>query len=481
LLVGVKSWANVRALRAVLSLFAVMSGLKVNFHKSLLVGVNIADSWLNEVVSILDCKVGKVLFMYLGLSIGGDPRRLAFWDPVLNTIKSRLTRWHNRFLSFGGRLVLLKFALTSLHVYALSFFKALSGIISSIESIFNYFFGGGSEDNRKISWIAWSSISLRKEDGGLGVRKLNEFNIALLEKWCWQLLVDRGGLWYRVLVARYGEEAGRLEVGGRSVSTWWRELAKIRDEVGSDGGSWFADRVASKVGTRTNTLFWQDRWLGDVPLCRRFSHLFDLSLNKSSTVAEMFSLGWEEGGEVWGCRRRLWDWEEEMLGECRHLLDNFVLQTDVFDKWQWLPDIAGGYIVRGAYQILTTQAHHIGDDIGDIVWHKQVPLKVSILAWRLLQDRLSTKTNLLNRDIIQPTTKYCVTECGNDETTLHMFFHCNIFGALWQHIRNWLGVYGAEPYNAHDHFFQFTNVLGTSRTQIFHATFLAIGSVDFME
>jgi hypothetical protein len=81
------------------------------------------------------------------------------------------------------------------------------------------------------------------------VRQLNEFNLALLGKWCWRLLVDRGGLWYRVLVARYGEEAGRLAVGGRSVSTWWRELAKIRDGVGSEGGSWFADRVASKVGT----------------------------------------------------------------------------------------------------------------------------------------------------------------------------------------------------------------------------------------
>jgi len=34
LLVGAKIWANVRALHAVLSLFAIMSGLKVNFHKS---------------------------------------------------------------------------------------------------------------------------------------------------------------------------------------------------------------------------------------------------------------------------------------------------------------------------------------------------------------------------------------------------------------------------------------------------------------
>jgi len=58
------------------------------------------------------------------------------------------------------------------------------------------------------------------------------------------MLTYRGELWYRVLVARYGEEAGRLEVGGRSVSSWWREIAKIRDEVCNVEGGWFAERVS---------------------------------------------------------------------------------------------------------------------------------------------------------------------------------------------------------------------------------------------
>jgi len=55
-----------------------MSGLKVNFNKSLLVGINISDSWLNEAAAVLSCKVGKISFMYLGLSIGGNPQRLSF-------------------------------------------------------------------------------------------------------------------------------------------------------------------------------------------------------------------------------------------------------------------------------------------------------------------------------------------------------------------------------------------------------------------
>ena len=124
-----------------LLLFEAMSGLKVNFNKSMLVGVNISYSWLVGVATILSCKVGKVPFMYLGLSIGGDPRWLAFWDLVMHTIKSRLSAWKSRFLSFGGRLTLLKSVLTSLPVHAISFLKAPSSIISSIESLYNFFFG----------------------------------------------------------------------------------------------------------------------------------------------------------------------------------------------------------------------------------------------------------------------------------------------------------------------------------------------------
>jgi len=136
LIIGEKSWLNVRTMRSVLLLFGELSGLKVNFNKSMLTGVNISESWLSETATMLSWRRGTIPFVYLGLPIGGDSRKISFWKPVVDRIVSRLSSWNHKFLSFGGRLVLLKSVLSSLPVYFLSFFKAPAGIISSIESVF---------------------------------------------------------------------------------------------------------------------------------------------------------------------------------------------------------------------------------------------------------------------------------------------------------------------------------------------------------
>jgi len=72
LILGEKSWANIRAMRAVLLLFEALSGLNVNFSKSQLVGVNVSSSWLAEAALVLNCNVGSLPFVYLGLPIGGN-------------------------------------------------------------------------------------------------------------------------------------------------------------------------------------------------------------------------------------------------------------------------------------------------------------------------------------------------------------------------------------------------------------------------
>jgi len=112
-----------------------------------------------------------------------------------------------------------------LSVYAFSFFKALTGIVSYIESILNLFFfwgggrGGVMTTGKFIGWTETLFAGVRR----LEVRRIREFNFALLGRWRWRLLIDSSSLWFRVLASRYGVEGGafrgeaaRLEFGGET-------------------------------------------------------------------------------------------------------------------------------------------------------------------------------------------------------------------------------------------------------------------------
>ncbi|XP_045797924.1 uncharacterized protein LOC123892139 [Trifolium pratense] len=123
----------------------------------------------------------------------------------------------------------------------------------------------------------------------------------------------------------------------------------------------------------------------------------------------MYASGWGEGGEAWVWRRQLRAWEEEMLGECQSLLLTIILQTHSFDRWQWRPEPDTGYSVRGAYKLLTSHVSATLDDADNLIWHPQVPLKVSIFAWRLLRDSLSCKKIGVNDKVN--------AECGRIKST----------------------------------------------------------------
>nr|KYP58018.1 hypothetical protein KK1_004308 [Cajanus cajan] len=166
--VGEASWKNVWATKSVLQLFELVAGLKVNFHKSKLLGANIDLEILGPMANFLNCKVGHFSCSYLGLFIGANTNRLSTWK--------RLTKWKGKLLSFGGTLVLLKFVLNSIPIYFLSF----------------------------------------------GVRDLRSFNLALLGKWRWSFLVERDCLWIKVVTSIYGAMTSLNRRGGRRrVSRWW--------------------------------------------------------------------------------------------------------------------------------------------------------------------------------------------------------------------------------------------------------------------
>jgi hypothetical protein len=80
--------------------------------------------------------------------------------------------------------------------------------------------------------------------------------------------------------------------------------------------------------------------------------------------------------------------------------------------------------VCGAYQLLTSRDALQGVQVTDLVWHKLVPQKVSIFALRLLCNRLPTRSNLMDNDIISDVDAGCLAGCDHLETSQHLFMTC---------------------------------------------------------
>ena len=217
-------------------------------------------------------------------------------------------------------------------------------------------------------------------NGRLGVRRIREFNLTLLDKWCWRLREEIRSLWIRVLAARYRKKGGCIGDGGRRSSGRWNNLNSIKGGRCAGVGRWFDDNLCWKVGDDVDTLFWWDPWLEEGVLKSRFSLLFYLANNKMMTVEYMNTLGWSEDGEAWNGKRRLLAWEEEQVRECCELLHYFVLQADVADRWLWQLNKSKIYNVYSAYNYLLIIDHKLTTNHTNIIRHKEAPLKFTIFA-----------------------------------------------------------------------------------------------------
>lgn len=82
---------------------------------------------------------------FLSLALGASPTRKKSWKPVIDKIKLRLIGWKRRFLSFAGRLTLIKFVMSNLPVYYLSLFRVPEGVAKEIGRLQESFLWGGTE------------------------------------------------------------------------------------------------------------------------------------------------------------------------------------------------------------------------------------------------------------------------------------------------------------------------------------------------
>jgi hypothetical protein len=111
--------ANARqliCLKAILHSFAMSTGLKVNYHKSNMIPINMDGDRLAHFANTLCCQTGSFPFTYLGLPLSLTKPNFVSFMPMVGKIQKRLGGIAN-FLNYGGKLELVKSVLTSMSIF----------------------------------------------------------------------------------------------------------------------------------------------------------------------------------------------------------------------------------------------------------------------------------------------------------------------------------------------------------------------------
>lgn len=192
-------WKNLWSIKFIFRGFDLVSGLRVSFHKSILIGINVSKYFLIAASNFLSCKIEESNFNFLGIPIDSNPRRIKTYSHIIDKFKSKLALWRGGYLSFADIIIVINSIFTRLPIFFFLFYKAPVKVWRDIDKIWQRFPWGGTNVKSKIHWVRWDNVCKSKEFGGLGIKSIEEFNLAPLSKWKWRILVEKNALWKRVL------------------------------------------------------------------------------------------------------------------------------------------------------------------------------------------------------------------------------------------------------------------------------------------
>ncbi|KAM6550917.1 hypothetical protein CsatB_000725 [Cannabis sativa] len=149
-------------------------------------------------------------------------------DAILGFLKDKMQKriqsWEGRFLSIAGREVLIKSVAQALPSFAMSVFLLPLKTCSHLESIMAKYWWRSS-CRKDVSWFSWRKLCKDKKFCGMGFRSLHEYNLSLLGKQGWRLLLHQDSLVGRIYKARYFPKCSFLEAElGGNLSFIWRSV-----------------------------------------------------------------------------------------------------------------------------------------------------------------------------------------------------------------------------------------------------------------
>ncbi|XP_022571217.1 uncharacterized protein LOC111213686 [Brassica napus] len=166
---------------------------------------------------------------YLGIPEDISGSKCKLFAFLKDKLLHKVNGWTGRWLSKGGKEVLIKSILLALLTYVMSSFLLPLEICENLASAIAQFWWSSNPPKRGIHWEKWEKMCAPREEGGIGFRMIHEFNLALLAKQLWRLVQFPDSLVARVLRGRYYRLSSPSRMGTADIPSYvWTSITVAR-------------------------------------------------------------------------------------------------------------------------------------------------------------------------------------------------------------------------------------------------------------
>jgi len=153
-----------------INLLCKASRLSVNQTKTIVHFEGLMELELTPFKTLLPYKFSdlSIGFRYLGYYLKTWAHRADDWDWLVAKLTKKNGLWCNRWLSMGGRYILVKTVLEGQPVYWMSMEAIPRSVINKIRKLMFHFLWNGHLDTQQYHLCRWETLSRPKKNGGWG-------------------------------------------------------------------------------------------------------------------------------------------------------------------------------------------------------------------------------------------------------------------------------------------------------------------------
>nr|XP_043611422.1 uncharacterized protein LOC122583015 [Erigeron canadensis] len=414
---------STKTLMDVLNHFQRISGLSPSLTKSTAFFCSIADHTKQAILAIMPFDEGKLPVRYLGVPLIST--RLGYKDckVLVERMEKRIDDWKTKTLSFAGRLHIINSVLASMHIYWASIFILPARVIKELEQKMRNFLWGMGPGGKVKSKASWKSVCLPKYEGGLGIKRISNFNKALITSHIWSIVTDRESLWVRWIHSYKLKGRNFWDVTPCGSMSWgWRKILLLRDTI--------RPYIWKNIGNGLSTLVWNDTWNERCPL-RNFISTRDImraGFRLDSNITDVLS-------------NDQWTWPQEWYNTYP-VLDQIhppMVHHNIHDRTVW-KDLDG---VEQEFSVseVWNDVRYKQDKVPWVnsVWFSTCVPRHAFHLWLVFHNKLKTQDRLKAWEVGSATNLnlMCCPFCQKGiDSRSHLFFQCSFSLQVWGQIKH---------------------------------------------